>query len=243
EPVQQGNGLLDHPPVGAEPGAVCGAAAGDAGTDAFGVHPPAMAVVVVAAVGVDGLWASSGPPASSPYRWDGVDQRDELGDVVAVAAGEADGQRDARALGDHVVFRAGPGAVDRARTGFGPPLSARTWELSITALDQSSFWAACSLRKQQLVQPLPDPGGVPLGQPAPAGHPRAKPQFLRQELPRDTGVKHEQDPAQHPAVVQPLATGVAVAPLHLRQQRLYTLPQPVRDYPRRLLTLAHDRRS
>src|SRR5690606_23200858 len=86
-----------------------------------------MAVVVVAAVGVDGLWTSSGPPASSPYRWDGVDQRDELGDVVAVAAGEADGQRDARALGDHVVFRAGPGAVDRARTGFGPPLSARTW--------------------------------------------------------------------------------------------------------------------
>src|SRR5690606_25400 len=144
EPVQQGNGLLDHPPVGAEPGAVCGAAAGDAGTDAFGVHPPAMAVVVVAAVGVDGLWTSSGPPASSPYRWDGVDQRDELGDVVAVAAGEADGQRDARALGDHVVFRAGPGAVDRARTGFGPPLCARTWVLSITALDQSSFWAACS---------------------------------------------------------------------------------------------------
>ena len=38
---------------------------------------------------------------------------------------------------DHVVLRAWPGTVDRARCGFGPPFIARTWELSISASDQS----------------------------------------------------------------------------------------------------------
>jgi hypothetical protein len=29
-------------------------------------------------------------------------------------------------FGDHVVLRAGPGTIDRARPGFGPPFTART---------------------------------------------------------------------------------------------------------------------
>src|SRR5690606_13460329 len=130
DPLRQGNrpSIPDHRLTQEIPDSpVLGAAAGDAGADAFGVNPAAMGVMVVATVGVDDLGTSSGPAASAAHRWDRLDQRDELGDVVTVAAGQADRQRDARALGDHVVLRAGPGAVDRARTGFGPPLSARTW--------------------------------------------------------------------------------------------------------------------
>jgi len=69
----------------------------------------------------------------------------------------------------------GPGAVDRARSGFGPPLRARRCELSITALDQSSLSAECSsasssscsrchtpaschsARRRQQVMPDPNP--------------------------------------------------------------------------------------
>jgi len=57
---------------------------------------------------------------------------------VSVAAGQRDGERDAAGVGDDVVLRARLAAVDRARTGFGPPLSARMWEPSITALDMSN---------------------------------------------------------------------------------------------------------
>jgi hypothetical protein len=86
------------------------------------------------------FWA----PAVTAYWRDVLDQRHELGDVVAVAAGQRRLQRDAVRFGDQVMFRASSGTVDRARTGFGPPFMARRCEPSITVRDQSSTPAACS---------------------------------------------------------------------------------------------------
>jgi len=51
------------------------------------------------------------PVAAS--RWDAVDERDQLGDVVAVAGSERHGQGDALAVADHVVLGACPAAVER----------------------------------------------------------------------------------------------------------------------------------
>jgi hypothetical protein len=102
----------------------------------------AVLVVVVAAVGVDRVRSLSWPSSSATDGWDGLDQAHELGDVVAVSAGQRDRQRDAVRFGDQMVLGACSGTVDRARSGFGPPLSALTWEPSITALDQSSAPAA-----------------------------------------------------------------------------------------------------
>jgi hypothetical protein len=82
--------------------------------------------VVIATVGIDLVRAPAGPPAAAAHRRDGTDQGQELGDVVAVAAGQRDCQRDPVRFGDQVVLGAGPGTVDRARPGFGPPFSART---------------------------------------------------------------------------------------------------------------------
>jgi len=113
EGVQPGEAALDHPAAAAEPRAVGDAAAGDARGDAPGAQLAAVGVVVVAAVGEQLPWAPAGPAASAPDRRNGVDQRDELGDVVAVAAGEADGERDAAGVADQVVLGAGAPAVDR----------------------------------------------------------------------------------------------------------------------------------
>ncbi|GAA1564295.1 hypothetical protein GCM10009678_54220 [Actinomadura kijaniata] len=93
--------------------------------------------MVIAAIGVDHRRPA---PGSSDLAADGRDRRQkrkDLGDVVAVATGQGDGQGDAAAVADQVVFGARSAAVDRARPGFGPPRSARTCELSITARDQS----------------------------------------------------------------------------------------------------------
>src|SRR4051794_40827358 len=62
---------------------------------------------------------------------------ERLVDVVADLP--ADGERSAVPVGEDVVFRARSCTIDRARTGFGPPSSARTCELSITARDQSNW--------------------------------------------------------------------------------------------------------
>lgn len=70
--------------------------------------------------------------------------------------------------------------------------------------------------QQQFVQALPHAGLVPFGQPAPAGHPGTEAQFLGQELPRDCGVEHEENPAQDLPVRYSLAAWLAVAAFDLR---------------------------
>jgi hypothetical protein len=72
----------------AQPGTVLDAAPRDDWGDPQGPYLLAVLVVVVAAVGVERDRSLSGPPSSAAYGRDGLEQGDELGDVVAVAAGQ-----------------------------------------------------------------------------------------------------------------------------------------------------------
>jgi hypothetical protein len=87
---------------------------------------PAVDVVVVAAGSEQFAGSAAGSSSSAADRWDGLDQWDQLGDVVAVAAGERDRQRNAAGVADQMVLGTGPAAVDRRRADVCPPLSART---------------------------------------------------------------------------------------------------------------------
>jgi hypothetical protein len=89
------------------------------------------------------------------------------------------------------------------------------------------------LGEQERVQPLRDPGLLPLDHPPVAGRAATETELERQVPPGDPGVQHKQDPLQRQPVRQALPTWVAEAPLHPRQQRLDPLPQPVRHDPRR----------
>ena len=82
--------------------------------------------MVVAAVGGDTV----GPPARSAdlaaHRRDVFDERDELGDVVAVAAGERPGERDPGGVYEKVLLGARSGSINRTRARFGAPFFACT---------------------------------------------------------------------------------------------------------------------
>lgn len=117
---------------------MAGTASGDDRGDTSASQCAAVDVVVVTTVGVEPIWSLPWPPSDAADRRDRVDQGQEFDDIVPVATGQARGERDAARVGDDVVFRARLAAVDRTRTGFGPPLSALTWEPSITALDMSN---------------------------------------------------------------------------------------------------------
>ena len=130
EGVQPGEGSLDDPALFAQARAVRHAAAGDPRGDPARPQLPAVDVVVVAAVGEQFPRSAARPPASSADRGHGLDQRDQLGDVIAVAAGDGDRQRDAAGVADQVVLGAGPAAVDRRRADRIPPFSARMCEQS-----------------------------------------------------------------------------------------------------------------
>lgn len=71
-----------------------GLTTGDLGLDLARAELAPVLVVVVAAVGGDPLGASAWPADLAAYWRDALDERDELGDVVAVAARDRPGERD-----------------------------------------------------------------------------------------------------------------------------------------------------
>jgi hypothetical protein len=76
-------------------------------------------------------------------RRDTVDERDQLGAVVPVAAGERPGERDPAPLDQEVMLGAGSRSINRARARRRAPLFACTWRASATARDHSISLAAC----------------------------------------------------------------------------------------------------
>lgn len=106
EVVQVSEAALDDPTLAAETRAVCCAAAGDDGCDVERSEQPPVLVVVIATVGQQpvGLLAR---PSDLPGDWPALevfDQRQQLCDVVAIPAGEADRQWDAAGVDKKMVL-------------------------------------------------------------------------------------------------------------------------------------------
>ena len=126
ELMQPGEGAFDDPAVAAEPGAVVGLAPCDLRGDPALTQFATAGVVVVAAVGADTVRSAAGPADLAADRWHPVDERDQLGAVVAVAAGERPGEREPGRVNEKVVLGAVSGSINRARARLGAPFFACT---------------------------------------------------------------------------------------------------------------------
>ena len=98
--------------------------------------------MVVAAIGDHPVGPSAWPADEAGDSRHALEQRDQLGDVVAVTAGQRPGEREPCGVDEDVVLRARPAPVDRARTGLGVPFFACTWLESTIARDHSISPAA-----------------------------------------------------------------------------------------------------
>ena len=124
--VEPGEGALDDPADATEAGAVFALATGDLGFDPSGAEFPPVLVMVVAAVGGDPVGSTAGSADFAAYRWDAFDERDQLGDVVAVAASDGPGKRDPGRVYEKVMLGAVSGSINRARARRGAPFFACT---------------------------------------------------------------------------------------------------------------------
>jgi hypothetical protein len=126
ELVQPGEGALDDPAGAAKTGAVLGLAAGNLRFDPAFAELAAMGGVVVAAVGGQAFGATARPAELAAHGRHTVEQRNQLGDVVAVAARNRPGERDPCRVDEEVVLGAVSGSINRARARRGAPLFACT---------------------------------------------------------------------------------------------------------------------
>ena len=126
ELVEPGEGALDDPSVAAQASAVFGLAAGDLRCDPASAELAPVLVVVVPAVGGHPVGPSSRPADLAPHRRHAVDECDELGDVVAVAAGDRPGERDPGRVYEKVMLGAVSGSINWARARRGAPFFACT---------------------------------------------------------------------------------------------------------------------
>jgi len=97
------------------------AAPGDLRLDTAAPQQPAVLVVVIAAVGVEGVGALALASALARDGANRVDQRLRLRDVVAVAASDRDGQWHTRRVDERVVLGTLWPTVNRGGTGQVPP--------------------------------------------------------------------------------------------------------------------------
>lgn len=106
EVVQVREAALDDPALASQTGAVFGGAASDHGLDPSRPQQATVLVVVIAAIGQDEVGLLTRPALLSGNRSavQILQERDQLGDVVAVAGGQRDGQRNAAGVDEQVVL-------------------------------------------------------------------------------------------------------------------------------------------
>src|SRR6266516_4243767 len=132
-----------------------------------------------------------------------------------------------RLRGDAACCPASPG-----RPGW-DPFASPLFRLHVAGVSDRSrpidLTGRVQLREQHLVQPLPNACFLPDPQPPPTRHPATEAELLRQMLPADPRVQHEQDPLQRQPIVERLAARIPKAALPPRQQRLDPTPHSASD--------------
>jgi hypothetical protein len=127
---------FDDPTEFAGAAAVFGAALGDDRSDATLAKSAAMRVGVVAALGVDDLGLAKRSAAYASNRRDGVDQRQQLRDIVAIRAGQDDAERNAGRVYEDVVFGSWSCPIGGIRPSYWPASRDRTDDELIAAYEK-----------------------------------------------------------------------------------------------------------
>ncbi|MGF6292634.1 hypothetical protein QFZ98_004564 [Paraburkholderia youngii] len=111
------------------------------------VKSAAVFVVVVTSVGIDAARTVQRPSASAADRHDGLNQRNELGDVVTIGASQDCGDRRTVGVGGDMVLGSRSRSVGGVRTSFSPAPTARIEDESTTTREKSILSTARNLAR------------------------------------------------------------------------------------------------
>lgn len=178
EVMKPGMSSFDNPAEFAQATAMFGAASGNHWLDAALAKLLTMRIGVIAPVSIDDLRLLYGPTTYSADRRNGIDERQQLGNVIMVRSGQDCADRDAIGVYEDVVLGTWSPAIRGVRTSFSPAPTARTDDESTATREKSSSPASRSLasssscncfhtstccqsrRRRQQVEPEPNPSSV-----------------------------------------------------------------------------------
>lgn len=145
EMMQPGMCTLDDPTVLSQTTAVFSAALGEHRLDAAFAQFLPMPLGIVASIGIDGFRFLQRASAHSSDRRNGIDQRQQLRDVIAVCAGQDRRDRDAIGVRGDVVLGTWSRAIGGVPACFSPAPTARMDDESTTTREKSIRSAARNL--------------------------------------------------------------------------------------------------
>ena len=144
KPMEPRQRPFDDPPRAAQPTAVWGATLGELAGDAAPMQRLAMRLRIVAAIALNEIGPPSRSARAAAQRREGVDQGQQLGDVVAIGGRQLRDERNPSGVGEKVMFRPLLAAIGRVRSSFFPPRNARTEALSTRARARSTWPRRCN---------------------------------------------------------------------------------------------------
>lgn len=169
---------------------------------------------------------ASGPSPFASDRRDGLDQRKELFDIRGIGPRQGLPEGNACGIGQQVVLATRLGPVGGVGTGFASCADGSHRGAVDHGVGPVDLAGALQLGQQHFLEPIPDPGLLPVAQASPTGHPRATAHLLGKRLPGDAGLEDKEDAGQRLAVVHRLAPGEAEPPwFGRREKRFDHLPQ------------------
>lgn len=139
EPVEPREGALDDPAGRAQATPMRGTPLGELRRDAALVEGVAVRLGVVGPVALDQLGLGDGATDRTAKGRHGVDERQQLGDVVPIGGRQDRDERNPVRVGENMMLRPGFAAIGRVRSSFFPPRTARSDALSTTARARSSW--------------------------------------------------------------------------------------------------------
>ena len=138
EAMQPRERALDHPPRAPEATAVRRAPLGEGCLNAPPVQGVTMGLGIVRAIALHEVGFRARPANAATDGRDRVHERQQLGHIMAIGAGQPRAERNPARVGENMMFRPGLAAIGRVRSSFFPPRSARSEELSAMARLKSS---------------------------------------------------------------------------------------------------------
>ena len=135
-------GALDDPAGATQVAAVRAPALRELRRNASSGELVTVRLGIVAAVPLDQAGLAHRPARTSAQRGHGVDQGQQLGDIVPVRRGQRRDERNPVRVGENMMLRPGFAAIGRVRSSFFPPRTARSEALSTTARARSN-WPRC----------------------------------------------------------------------------------------------------